>query len=363
MKYMRSFFVGCLLLGIYSPVAAQPWYKIVGQKTQEQLLQLQKLIVKPVGVSTQQLETAILRSFVQTPVTLPAQVEKAIIPLKERNKIMRYFRVPGTAFMIEEIYQGKKYLWGVTATHYGYQQPAVEKKRFSYTLLQFSAQGNENANDVSIFPIPEELKDKFVPLKLAEKSPARGEELFSLSFFDKQFQYTPNRKVLETSPLRVITSVKADPEICREGECGSPLINQKGEVVGMIVGGSYRRQIGYAVPVENIRDILKAFHQQRQLYKPVLLNDKELLQLNVNEAITRVSVKRQDNSVLTRLTHHQEKELDYAHLENFIDLSQAKELTLEIEKTPFSPIENDQQKHIRYVVYNLHTQEIKIFDN
>lgn len=301
-----------------------------------QTKRLQHRVVRPVGVTQRQVERAVFKARRIEPSALTLKASKAIIPLRERHRMMRYFRVKGTAFAVEETYQGKRYVWGVTATHYGYQFPAIPKKRFVYENFFFHAQGNLHANDVSIFRIPESLADTFKPLKLAEKAPEPGDRLFSLSFFDDQFQYTPGRKVLETSPLRFTTSLRIEPGMDREGECGSPLLNYDGDVVGMVVGASYTREIGFAVPVENIRQIILAYHQREAAASPILINGKEVLKLDVAEAIGRVRVKNKDNTILERSTYHQEKDLDYAHLEKFIDLSQAKEITLTIERNPFT---------------------------
>lgn len=356
-KILVIFLLGYLTLN--TPLHAGPGFKF--PKLPTPLARVRQAIVKPVGVSQQQLKNAIIRTATAQKTPVVPGTEKALIPLRERHPRMRYFRVPGTAFMIEETYQGKKQLWGVAATHYGYEKPAIPATRFSYAPLTFSAQGNEGANDVSLFSIPEELTDVFKPLKLAPHAPQVGEELYSLSFFDKQFQYTPNRTVLEVTPQRIIVSGQIDREICREGECGSPLINQKGEVVGMIVGVSYSKQIGYALPVENIHDILTALHRQGRLYKPVLINGREITKLNINEAITQVTITQQDYTRSTRFVYHNEKDLDLAHLETFMDFSQATEITLVIEKAPFSLEQTDQQRHVRHVVYDLQTGQTHIF--
>lgn len=351
------FLVCCLIL----PLHAQ-WYKKAPRrpikKAKVQLARLQRAIQSPARVTSRQLREAIQRSGFNRSLPLPGQAHKAIIPLKERHYLMRFLKTPGTAFAIEEIYNGKKYTWGVTATHYGYRRPAVAKNRFSCAPFSFVAQGNKHTNDVSIFPIPEQIASKLSALKLAPQSPAIGEELFSLSFFDNQFQYTPNRKVLEKTSQRMVTSLDADPIIDREGECGSPLINEKGEVVGMIVGASYRRNLGFAVPVENIHQILQAYHQQGKLFTPVLINGQEILKLNITEAITRIAVKNLDGFITEIPTYQQGKEIDYAHLETLMFLSNAKEVILTIQQAPFSKGQDASATCKWEVIYDLQTQQL-----
>lgn len=370
---MRKVIVTLLLvISLFTLPSHAQWYKgatrearLQVRKLQQQASRkfhaqtklLQQKIVRPVGVTHRQVERAVFEARRVEPSALTLKASKAIIPLRERHRMMRYFRVKGTAFAIEETYQGKRYVWGVTATHYGYQFPAIPKKRFVYENFSFRAQGNQHANDVSIFRIPESLANTFEPLKLAEQAPQPGDRLISLSFFDNQFQYTPGRKVLETSPLRFTTSLKIEPGMDREGECGSPLLNHNGEVVGMVVGASYRREIGFAVPVENIRQIIQAYHEREASVSPIFANGKQLFELDVTEAIARVRVKNVDGSVIERSTYHQEKELDYAHLENFIDLSKAKEISFTIEQTPFTTTGEKVPPTVLDITYDVQTQQ------
>jgi len=317
---------------------------------------LKHQIIQPVGVTQHEVERAVFQARSTTPSRLTLEASKALIPLRERDHTMRYFRVKGTAFAVEETYQGEKYIWGVTATHYKYQFPAIPKKRFSYERFSFLAQGNARANDVSIFQIPESLAGTFKPLKLADHAPEVGDRLFSLSFFDNRFQYTPGRKVLETSPGRFTTSLRIEPGMDREGECGSPILNYNGEVVGMVVGASYTRKIGFAVPVENIRKLIQAYHQREAGLSPVLANGKEIFQLDVTDAIESITVKQLDNSIVQKFTYR--KNLDYTHLEDFVDLSQAREIIVTVEQAPFSNEGGYLKPITKQVTYNLETQQI-----
>lgn len=359
---MKKIIIATLFMISFSVIPSHAqWYKSLPTKTRTGLSRLQHAIINPVGVTPRQVERAVIRAGKDTPASLSVQqASKAMIPLRERHHIGRYFHIKGTAFTIEEIYQGKRYVWGVTATHYRYKKPAIPVRRFSYESTPFIAQGHPRANDVSIFRIPESLANRFEPLKLAPHSPEVGERLFSLSFFDNRFQYTPGRKVLEVAPLRFTTSLRAALEIEREGECGSPLINQNGEVAGMVVGASYSQQIGYAVPVESIRQILQAYHGHNFAEHPVRINGKEIFTMDVTEAITDITVKYEDGSLLHQNTYHKEKLLDYDHLETFVDLSRAKEIRLTINRRPFQSESDGFNIFTREFVYNLKTQQLSI---
>lgn len=357
---MKKFTLILLLVGlIISPLHAQ-WYKGIAKGARTRMQNIRRAAVKPLGVTTRQVERAVFRAGVSTPPTRVLKASRAMIPLRDRHPVGRLFSVKATAFVIEEMYKGKRYVWGVTASHYGYRRPAVPIKRFTYEPAPFVAQGHPRGNDVSIFRIPESVAGQFEPLKLAPHSPEVGEGLFSLSFFDNAFQYTPGRKVLTTTPLRFTTTVNADLEIAREGECGSPLINKNGEVAGMVVGASYRRQIGYAVPVEQIRQLLRAYHEHNSYSIPLRLYGEEIFHLDINEAITRIAIKYKDGTLLEHTTFHREGLVDYEHLENLTDLSNAQEISLTIDRKPFQTPNEGFAPITRQITYNLQTHAVSM---
>lgn len=328
-------------------LAQAQWYKNFGKKISFHTPSIHPQFFR---VPSQQIERAARQAMVHN--SLPTNIEKSILFIKERDFAFQT-RIPASAFVIEETYKGKKYMWGVTASHYGFIKPAIQVGRFNYLPISFLAQGNRNANDVTIFPLPAQLKPHVKPLPLAAQSPNIGETLFSLSFFNKELYYEPGRKLLEKTSLRMVTSLKIDPEILREGACGAALLNQQGEVVGMHVGSSRSRSIGFVIPVEQIYLLLQEYHQPGSAQTSVLLHGRELFKLAINEGIIRVHARKNGQVIRTRFSYHHEKDLDYNHLENFIDLSEADEIGLSIERTNFS--NKNQMQESYYLTFPLST--------
>ncbi len=266
---------------------------------------------------------------------VPSAAQSAVFIVQEKSIFLRRMGIPASAFAIEETYQGKHYVWGVTAAHYGFMQPAIKTAFLKYTPVSIQVRGNPGANDVLVFGLPEEVVPQLTPLPLAKESVQAGEELCSLGYFDKELQYEPHRIVQEVAPMRVVTSLRIDPGIDREGACGGPVLNQRGEVVGMHVGSSASKREGYVVPVEQIRQALAVLHAGDKKTS-LLFQGQELYQLSIEEAITKIEFFYQHQPVYSFLTYHREKELDYAHLEKFLPKEPVDQMVIYIDQQSIS---------------------------
>ncbi len=259
-----------------------------------------------------------------------------------------------TIFVIQETYNGQKRLWGVTATHYFFKNPSLKSPSSKEEEpITFVAQGHWGLNDISLFPIPTHMQHQFVPLKLAPHSAQPGDKLYSAGYFDDEFHIEKNRIVVDKMPHKLITSLKVEDKLCREGACGGPVLNKQGEVVGVHVGSSQRRQLGFMVPVEHIHDLLHAYHNNANAQKPFYFNGRQLGAINVNEFIKSIEVRRGPKLLDTFLFYRSQKPIDYEHLENLVDASQADQIIIHVERMPFSALDEDQHLHEYEITYNL----------
>ena len=284
-----------------------------------------------------------------------ARLQRAVFqlaPLLPQETILPNLKATG--FVLEEVYHGKKYIWGVTATHYDFDLVNVESNGKTVQFAPFTAQGSKHLNDVSIFPLSPKTAKQFIPLHLADAAPKEGETLVSGGYFyDGSFHYEPNRKVQAIYPHRMITSLYVESGPYREGACGSPILNEQGEVVGMHIGSSETNQIGYAVTLEDIQAILNAQHQQNMPTETLVFNGREIGQLHINEGISSIEVFK-DRQLLNRIPlYHDEKRVDYEHLEKLIDSSEADFVVIHIEKNQFSVYETGPVYRRYAIVYNL----------
>ncbi len=262
---------------------------------------------------------------------------------------------------MEENYHGKKKLWGVSASHYRFTHPVVINPQTKQELpLSLVAQGSYGFNDIALFPLPEQIKNLVEPLPLATKSVQLGDPLYSAGYFDNAFQLEENRIVKEISAHRILTSLHVGDKLAREGACGGPVLNKKGQVVGMHVGSSRRQQTGFVIPVEHIREALYAYHHHGKAYRTLRFKGQELGKININEYIHALETWKDGHLLNTLYTYHNRQMIDYEHLEDIINTVGADKLILIIERGPFSVLEEDQSTHFISISYDLLSDKITI---
>lgn len=261
-----------------------------------------------------------------------------------------------TSFVIEEEFQGKKFLWGVTAAHIAeLVQPAPAVFIGTKSVkVRFAVHGHSSMADLAIFPLPEELKNQIAPLKLAKEPLHVGEKTYSFGFFDDDFYLVPDRTVTEITPNRFLTSLEFKTKR-RNGACGGPLLNANGEVVGVHVGSSNSKQVSFAVPASQIIRLLRAYRNGGE-EKQIFFNGVNLGRLPINENIYRLRTFAQGRMTGEITTRHHEKELDYARLETILADKNPEELQLTISHQTFSPTGN-KQEYFFNITHNFITNE------
>ncbi len=234
-----------------------------------------------------------------------------------------------TAFFVEETYQGKKYLWGVTAQHVA---NALAPDMHAYITfpeamtvrypVKVVARGNAGMADVALFEVPEGLRPFIRPIRLAPHNPKPNDNLRSYGFFSDDLFIVRNRRVLQVTPSRIITSFEFG-NLNRSGACGGPLLNEANQVVGIHCGSSRLEQESYSVPVSFLKDLMAAAHHNGVHTRALRLNGKTIGKINVDEYIDTIRVLRGEQELDFRQFWHKEVLLDYNHLENAVSLDGA----------------------------------------
>lgn len=241
-----------------------------------------------------------------------------------------------SSFVIEEEYQGRKYLWGVTASHIAKIMTAFPSVHFwrgeELFPIRFEMQGNMEMADLALFPIPKSMASQVKPLPLAPYAPQTGEPLFSFGFFDGGFHLTENRIVKEVSPSRIVTSLEFHTHQ-RGGACGGPVLNSKGEVVGIHVGSSTNLQSSYVTPSWHLQDLIRAYRNQEtpQILK---FNGIELGEIHINEAIQTINALADGHVVSSFHAQRQAKNIDYEHLEKLLFHRDIEEIHIYVSQEP-----------------------------
>ena len=147
----------------------------------------------------------------------------------------------GTVFVIQENFNGQKYLWGVSAAH-------VAKMFFDDVTLHFTVdgvkhsfkplktfRGSHNGADVAVFLLPPEAAKVVKPLSVSPRAIKAGAETFSVGYGRSIYHRANHRTVLAANPIRIVTSYELAHKP-RNGYCGSPLFNRYNEVIGVHCG-------------------------------------------------------------------------------------------------------------------------------
>lgn len=245
-----------------------------------------------------------------------------------------YAPFPASAFFIEEMFGGKKHIWGVTAAHVadimGPQASIYLTLPEGITLeypVKFTVKGNAGMADIALFPVEGELAGLVRPIPLAQTPPGPQEKLRSYGYFDEAFHIVRNRAVLANTPGRLVTSFEfgaAD----RAGACGGPVLNESNELVGVHCGSSESKSQSYAVPVAHVKDLLHAARHGGYRLRPLVINGQTVGQINVDEYIQSFNVKKNGASLRQLQPWHQEALVDYDRLETLLPLKGADEVEI-----------------------------------
>lgn len=295
-----------------------------------------------------------------TAVKPSAPIRAAVLPIAETFTYPE-LEAPftATAFVIEEEYEGKKYLWGVTAAHIEQQIrafPAVWKDEKNPLPIDFAALGNAGMTDLALFDMPDSWPDGIKPLKLADKLPAPGEKTYSFGFFNDDFYLVPNRKVKEVTPTRLITSLEFDTPN-RGGACGGPILNKQGEVVGVHIGSSDSQRVSFVVPVTEIKRLLYAYRHGGKNLQTLTFNGINVGKLNINESIARIRAVTDGHITGEFIAYHHEKDLDYAHLERLFSHQQPDEVQIFVIHKAFSFTGDDRKDFFFQLTFHPSTQK------
>ena len=289
--------------------------------------------VRPHTAKKSRLLPSSLRVAVETPAALDAHLLQTVARL-ENPAISAFIPTNASVFFIEADWHGKKRLLGVTVAHaqdimydnlYIFLRlPSGEEKHFP---VKFITSGTMGRADVALLDVPANAAPYIQPLKLATQPPAVGEKLRSYGFFHGDFRIVPNRTVRETTPGRVITSFEFG-NLARAGACGGPLINKHNEVVGVHCGSSVHKQESYAIPVGLLTDLLESAQRGEIKTYDLVLSGRAIGTIRLDEYIAAVVTTNNGKPAGKRLLWHDEKAVDYQHLETLLPLDNVTDFSL-----------------------------------
>ena len=220
----------------------------------------------------------------------------------------------GTVFQVE--YEGKKEIYGVVAAHTigVWEKSRSLQKRFvadvyngkefvsiPAEIVQLGAPGFLDMALVKFRPEDEKL---FTPLVISEKTPTWADVLQTQGFSFHKPVYIEHRIFMGSTPFSIRTNMPW-PREDRPGLCGGAIINRSNHLVGIHTGSFYATyemdDIGYATPAHFLNNLVDAYHHGGVSKIALEYEGQKMLELNVDEFITSVSLLNENKKPKTQL--------------------------------------------------------------
>lgn len=248
--------------------------------------------------------------------------EKLFLEGQERTRLAVFQAIPdgtspvntysGTVFKIN--YLGEEEIFGVIASHTLAKQPglpgllgkefraAVQREGHVFVIpVQVVQISSSKMLDLALVKFRKEDEALFQPLVMGNVRLA-DKELYSHGFACGLPMTLSSRTVKSISPGLIKTTISLDKP-GRAGLCGSAVLNNQHELVGIHTGSSSALKnpaddTGYVVSSSMLRVLVKAYHNNGRAVFPVLLNAVRITQINVDEFISYAELMDEQGRVL-----------------------------------------------------------------
>ena len=283
----------------------------------------------------------------------------------------------GTVFVIQENFNGQKYLWGVSAAHVTQMlfddvtlHFTVNGKKYRYKPLK-TFRGTRDGADVAVFLLPQQAAKVLKPLSVAPRSIKEGKETFSVGYGRSIYNRADHRKVLASNTRRIVTSYELAHKP-RAGYCGSPLFNDHNEVIGVHCGsilnaedflsrwqmdlprlGYIKQDISVATPIAWAQMLINEYRSGIKAGTPLLFNGVKVTTLLSGQHlldITPYSNKK------VRLGISAGPYTDAAHLEKGLSTADIDGVIVSI----YNEIPVAGQDEVQRFILNLKTKRVRL---
>lgn len=200
-------------------------------------------------------------------------------------------------------------------------------------LVSATGRGGRNGIDLSLIEISPALAHYLRPLRWSEELPQVSQVVSSYGFNSRamwptRFKKTTDRQILDVTGLKISTTFNFEEGIGSRA-CGSPLINDKGLVVGVHTGSERSREKSFALTYEAVQDIVKAA-TTGHAYRALKLKGRRLGEIDITEQIRSIVITRQ-TEVTVLLQEIYIAPIDYNALEKIYNFKTGDEVKLVID--------------------------------
>ena len=167
-------------------------------------------------------------------------------------------------------------------------------------IVQLGAPGFLDMALVKFRPEDEKL---FTPLAISAKNPTWADTFQTQGFSSQTPVYFERRVFMGDTPFSIRTNMPW-PREDRPGLCGAAVLNSRDKLVGIHTGSSYGQKeelddFGFLTPARFLNNLVDAYHHQGISRFPIEFNGQKMLELNVDEYITKVYLLGEDKKAKT----------------------------------------------------------------
>ncbi len=281
-----------------------------------------------------------------------------------------------SGFIFKTTYQGKEEVFGAIAQH-AMSSTLKDSGKLGITFTARVMNGEQVVDipaevvqlsaismpDIALVKFRPEDEKLLTPLTLAEQEPTLNEPLQLIGFGMKELTFITDSPLLKTAPFNLRFPMGED-SWAWPGLCGSPVLNEAGEVVGTMTGAALQTTdpsyyyTGYATRNLYLRALVAAFHGDVEKASfPLILNGEKIVDLRTDEFVSLI-ILRDENSKTIFQKAIQSKFPNSTIMEY---LPETRYIELYIENVWWSGYELIEGGNIlstRYVVYDLQEKQI-----
>ena len=219
-----------------------------------------------------------------------------------------------SGFIFKTTYQGKEEIFGAIAQHamvLGSGGGGDVEKYFTARVMQNDQvvdipaevvqMSSPTLSDVALVKFRPEDEPLLTPLSLAEQEPGQDEPLTFVGFGIEKLTFLTDSPLLEKSPISLRFPVTGEEW---PGLCGSPVLNNAGEVVGTMTGIRQNAPFsytGFATRNSYLRSLVAAYHKDVQNAAfPLILGGEKITDLQSDEFVYQIILKDENRNTLLR---------------------------------------------------------------
>ena len=231
-------------------------------------------------------------------------------------------------------YNGKNEVYGVIATH-AIAMSSGEKDALHRTFtaivyknglpheatVEVVAYSPKSMLDMALVKFPADIEPLLAPYSISEGAPYLQDNLLSKGFTHSSAAAIPERQVVGVTPISIRTTISMPAEK-RPGLCGSAVLNDKGELVGIHTGSVHHAEdpaqdVAYATHAHYLYKLVEAYHNNGVAKIPFYFDDKPIFDMDIDEYLTAGSLLDENKKAIKNLTF--ESKFSYSKIKKAIE--------------------------------------------